>query len=232
MNKPTPPVFSAFDRIRIINLVERTDRRKEMEEELARVGLLGDPRVAFFPALRFSDPRPFLRPGSRGNFEGRIALFDEAAEAGESILILEDDCDFVFPDIETYRLPDEWDIFYGAYNSKGDPDFENANIEGSHFMGFSAGAAKISARYFRDYLKPDFRVDALAAADPGFNPAVRPPIDGAFVWLRRAYPELKTVFAQLGIQRPSRTDVGDQKFYDRIIGLRAVAGAARKVLRR
>jgi hypothetical protein len=61
---------------------------------------------------------------------------------------------------------------------------------------------------------------------------VRPPIDGAFVWFRSAHPDLATVFARLGVQRSSRTDVGDQKWFDRVPVLRDGATMLRKVRRR
>ena len=41
-----------------------------------------------------------------------------------------------------------------------------------------------------------------------------------------------TVFAELGYQRSSRTDVGAQKWFDRIIGVRDVVGLARRIRRR
>ena len=76
--------------------------------------------------------------------------------------------------------------------------------------------------------------DPVAAADPGFTPGQLAPIDGSYVWFRRAHPELKTVFAdpQVAFQRPSRTDIGDQRFYDRLPGLRSAANLARRLRRR
>ena len=93
-------------------------------------------------------------------------------------------------------------------------------------------AAKSAAEYLTAYLEPDFKPDPRAASEPGFNPAIKPPIDGAFVWFRRARPDLVTVFADLGYQRSSRTDVGAKKWFDRIIGVRELVGLARRVVRR
>ncbi len=45
-------IAELFDRIYIVNLPERTDRRREMEDQLVKVGLGGHPRVMFFPAIR------------------------------------------------------------------------------------------------------------------------------------------------------------------------------------
>lgn len=229
---PIPPVFSAFDRIRIVNLPTRPDRRSEMEAQLAKVGLLHDPRVKFFSAVSFADPGPFLRVGSRGAFVSHLTLLREAAEAGESILILQDDCDFVHPDIHEYIPNLDCDVFYGGYYASDPEDLHNSDIIGAHFMGFSTRAAKTAVDYFSKYLSPDFPPDRIAAAQPGFNPAIRPPIDGGLVWFRRAHPELRTVFALLGVQRSSRTDIGDQRWFDRIPGVNQLAELARKVRRR
>ena len=194
--------------------------------------MLGHARVAFFEALSLDDPGLFLRRGSHGNFRSRLPLLEEAAAAGQSILILEDDCDFLFPDIASYVMPDEWDVFYGGYAALDPANPAESDIIGSHFMGFSPRAAAAAATYLTAYLRADFVPDAKAAAEPGFNPAIRPPIDGAFVWFRHAHPELRTVFAHLGVQRPSRTDIGDQRWFDKVSGLRELAEAARRIMPR
>ncbi len=227
-----PPVFAAFDRIRIVNLVTRRDRRAEMESQLSKVELTGDPRVEFFNALSYSEPGPFLRTGSHGAFMSHVVLLQEAAAAGQSILILQDDCDFILPDIQDYALPDAWDIFYGGYVASDPDDLHNSEIIGAHFMGFSPRAAKAAVDYLTRFLQPDFPPDSLAATQTGFDPAIRPPIDGALVWFRRAHPELRTVFAMLGVQRSSRTDIGDQRWFDKVPALRHLAETARKFRRR
>lgn len=201
-----------------------------MEAQLARVGLLGDPRVAFHAASSPSEPGPFNSNGAHGCFLSHYALLQEAAAAGESILILEDDCDFL-PGAATFTA-DDFDVFYGGFNAASDPaDLHRSDIVGSHFMGFSQRAAKAAAAYFTAYLAPDFPPDARGASDPGFDPAIRPPVDGAYVWFRRAHPDLRTVFVTLGVQRPSRTDIGEQKWFDRMPGVRDAAGLARRVRR-
>jgi glycosyl transferase family 25 len=225
-------LFNHFDRIRVVSLPHRKDRRSEMLAQFAKVGLRDDPRIEFFDALSFSDPGPFLRRGSHGNFKSRIPLLREAGEARESILIFEDDCDFRVPQILEYEMPAEWDIFYGGFTASEPDDLSDSQIIGSHFMGFSPRAAMAAAEYLAAYLEPDFPPDPRAASEPGFDPAIKPPIDGAFVWLRRSRPYLVTVFADLGYQRSSRTDVGAQKWFDRIIGVRELVGLARRILRR
>lgn len=229
---PASRFFAPFDRIRVVNLVERTDRRREMEVQFARVGLAGDPRIRYFPAIRTDHPGPFRRIGSHGNFLARIELLREAAQAGEAVLILEDDCDFLTPQVFEAVLPEGWDIVYGGFESSNEDALSDSMIIGSHCMGFSARAATLAADYLVRYMQPDFPPDPVAAADPAYDPAIRPPIDGAFVWFRRAHPELVTVFRKVAVQRASRTDVGDQRFFDRIPVLRSLAGVARAIKRR
>ena len=129
-------------------------------------------------------------------------------------------------------MPSDWDIFYGGYVATDPQNPEAGDIIGAHFMGFSRRAAKAAASYLTAYLEPGFEPDPRASRERGFDPAFRPPIDGALVWFRRAHPELRTVFAMLGTQRASRTDIGDQKWFDRLPLIRALAGLTRKALRR
>lgn len=228
-----PMLFDAFDRIWIVNLESRPDRRREMEHQLSLVGLLDDPRVQFFNAIHTANPGQFRRAGSHGAFLSHMALLQKAAEADESILILQDDCDFLFPAIDRYRLPSRWDIFYGGYNASDPDNLEDSDIIGAHFMGFSRAAAAAALDYLIGlYRYPDFPPDPRASREPGFDPAIRPPIDGALVWFRRAHPEMKTVFAMLSQQRASRTDIGDQRWFDRFPGLRELSEAARRFKRR
>lgn len=222
-------VFNRFDRIRIVNLAHRKDRRAEMGRELRKVGLERDPRVAFFPAVAVADTGPFTHRGHHGCFLSHFLILKETAEAGESVLILEDDCDFLLPQALEFQMPEQCDVFYGGYLSASNPDdLADSDIIGSHFMGLSARAVKAAADYLTGYLEPDFAPDPRAAAEPDFKPAIRPPVDGAYVWFRRAHPELVTVFATLSEQRPSRTDTGQLKWFDRAIGIRDLAGWARK----
>lgn len=229
---PQPPLFAAFDRIRIVSLATRKDRRAQMEAQLSSASLLGDPRVAFFDALSFDEAGPFRRKGSHGAFKSHLTLLEEAATAGQSILILQDDCDFLFPAIRHYELPDRFDVFYGGFTASDPDNLHESEIIGAHFMGFSARAARAAAEYLAAYLEPDFQPDPKAAAESDFNPAIRPPIDGALVWFRWAHPELQTVFALVSVQRSSRTDIGDQRWFDKVIGVREVAELARQVRRR
>jgi glycosyl transferase family 25 len=210
-------MFEPFDSVRIINLPERRDRRREMMRELTTLGLANDPRVAFFPAIRPAEAGPFSSIGARGCYESHLAILREAVAADRSVLILEDDCAFT-PSVHSYEFSGDCDIFYGGYYAT-DPENPAAGlIFGSHMMGFTAtGATKICA-----YL------DALEFE------GTHPTIDAAYVWFRRAHPDVRTCFASstLAVQRSSRSDIADLAFYDRVPLLRDVVGLARRVAKR
>jgi glycosyl transferase family 25 len=209
-------MFDRFDAIRIVNLPHRKDRLREMTGELTKVGLAGHPKVEFFPAHRYTEAGRFYSPGARGCFSSHLAILREAAANGQSVLILEDDCDFVDP--SSCRIPAEWDVFYGGYLAMSLPDDPaQSDIVGAHCMGFSVRAL-------------ERLVPWLEAAWASDDPA---PIDGEYVRFRRGNPDIVTVFAepQVAVQRPSRTDIGQQRLFDRLPGLREVAGLARKTKR-
>ncbi|PKP96129.1 MAG: hypothetical protein CVT74_17950 [Alphaproteobacteria bacterium HGW-Alphaproteobacteria-13] len=222
-----PPLFSNYDRIRIVNLPERADRRREMEQELANFGVTVGGNVSFFPAIKRDESGPFLRVGSHGAYRSHLAILKDAAQRGESVLIFQDDCEFL-PGIDAFELPEGTDIFYGGYSASDPDNPQDSEIIGAHFMGFSADAAQKAALYLEALLDPAFPPEPRAASKTGFNPAIRPPIDGALVWFRRMHPEIRTEFALLSRQRASRTDIGDRSFIDRLpIPAPLVAGMRR-----
>ena len=204
-----------------------------MEAQLARVGLRADAdaRLAFFPAISVDNPGPFMNNGTHGCFMSHQAVVEQAAQQGKSLLIIEDDCDFL-DSIAGYQVPPGVDVFYGGYSASDPSNLEGSDIIGAHFMGFSARAVQLLANYLNSMFKLDFAPDAQAAAQSNYNAAIKPPVDGAYVWFRRAHPELNTVFAMLTEQRSSRTDIGDKRLFDRLPVIRELAEAARRWKRR
>lgn len=220
-------MFERFDRIRIVSLPHRTDRRADMRRELTKLGLAGDPRVEFFDALRPDNAGFFRNCGQHGCYLSHLAIIKEAAEARESVLVLQDDCEFI-----PGKRPAKCDILWGGWLEASDPgDLPNSDIIGAQCIGFSAKAAENASVYLSALLDPEFPPDPRASKDATFNPAKRPGIDGACVWFIRAHPELKTVFARLSTQRASRSDIADPRFFDRVPIVREAATAARSIKR-
>lgn len=211
-------IFDEFDMIRIVSLVTRNDRRRDMLAEMRRAGLADDPRVLFFDAIRPADAGSHSSIGAHGCFLSHQAILSEAAAKDMSVLILEDDCVFTSA-IADYRATAGWDIFYGGYIAAQPDRLQESDIIGSHMMGFSASAARQISDYFAS-----LRYEGQ-----------HPPIDAGYVWFRRAHPEVKTVFADppIGNQRASRSDVAAQvKSFDRLPIIRDAVELMRRVRNR
>lgn len=202
-------MFEAFDRVKVISLRERTDRRRIMRRELAKVGGTAD----FYDAIRPGSKGPFKSPGLYGSFLSHQAIIRDAAWSFQSVLIIEDDCNFL-PEAKDYRIP-PCDVFYGSHSEDAD------SIIGAHCMGFSAKTVVLLDHFLSDFLHPDFE---------GEGRRIRPAIDGAYVWFRqRAHPELTTHFAMLTYQRGSRSDCTPAHAYDRVPGIKSLAELARSL---
>lgn len=233
-------LLDSFERIRIINLEFRVDRRREIAAELARLGLSIDgQRIAFHPASRPADAKEFPSVGARGCFESHLAVLSDALEANASnVLILEDDCEFA-PDAGR-RLPailaklksTDWSIFFGGYAleaptqnlgnglTQAEPDL---SIGLTHFCAFSRNAVELAVPYL-------ISMASRRGGDPQGGPMH---VDGAYNWLRRTQPELQTWIAmpEVAHQRPSISDIAGPSAIDRIPGLRAFAPMLRAAKR-
>jgi hypothetical protein len=81
--QPCPGLLDYFDRIYVINLPARTDRKREMEEQLARIGLsFAHPRVSLFAAIRPHEPGGFDTIGARGCFSSHLEVLRDAHRRG------------------------------------------------------------------------------------------------------------------------------------------------------
>lgn len=200
-------MFDDYQRIRIINLPEREDRRREMRQELKRIGLNQDPRVKFFPAIRPADEGPFRAIGVHGVYLSHLAVLKEAAAAGESVLILEDDCDFT---AAVGNPRPRSDLLWGGYV------LFPAHIEGAHCMGFSAAITRRVATYLDELLKSG-PID----------------VDGAYIWFCRDHPDVvvDAPNPNIAVQRPSYSDIAGRRGLDRLGWAKPLINVARKIKR-
>ena len=223
-------LLEVFQKIYVINLASRADRRREMEAQLQRIGLsLRSEGVELFEAVRPQDKGDFPSIGSRGCFMSHLGVLRKAAAGGlDRILIIEDDLNFV-DDIERRlgavagRLREnDWAMFYGGYRlEEGAPVATGStmlvvpsdqSIGTSHFIGIAGTAIEPLVSYLQAQSQ---RKAGDAAGGPMH-------VDGSYSWFRRAHPELLTLLAvpELGYQRSSRTDVHDLRWFDRTWGVR------------
>jgi glycosyl transferase, family 25 len=213
----------------VINLPHRADRRIETERQLARVGWSAE----FFPAIQPSETAGFPSIGARGCFLSHLAVLQMAMQAGtDRLVILEDDVNFSAGFAGQWQsataaldaLP--WSIFYpGHVLSAMTPGLSRLSpataVQGTHFMLMHGQAIpKLVAG-----------LQAMLARSPG-HPAGGPMhVDGAYSTLRRQDHSLVTYayFPSLGYQRPSRTDIGEHRWFDRIPALEPAVNFARKL---
>lgn len=211
-------LFNGFDRIRIINLPARGDRRAEMTGELRRIGLADDTRVKFVEGVLVpaDDMQPWRAPGEKGVFLAQLNVLRDAAQANESVLILEDDVDFT-PAVQNWARAENVDIAYGGYLASDPDHLETSDIAGAHCIGFSARAAQALVPFLEQL----------------FDHPSPPPIDGAYVWFRRQREGFATSFAipVVAVQRPSRSDITPNRTLDRFSFLHGPVGAARRIKR-
>lgn len=235
-------LFRSFDRVYVLNLPERADRRIEMAGELARIGTgYDDPRVRLFAAIRPSAAAGFPGIGARGCFLSHLAMLRDARDAGLAhILILEDDCDFAAA--IGSRLPLALDaldargaaIFYGGYVlpdrrlPAGGPLVRiepTRPVRTTHCIGFDRAAIARLVPY----------LEAMIDRPPGSPEGGPMHVDGAYGWFRAAHPDLSCWVATppLARQRPSRTDIAAPGLVDRLpLALRRLIRGVRRRARR
>lgn len=228
-------LFDAFERIVVINLPERVDRRREVEAELRRAGVLaGDARLQFFAGIRPVDAGLFPSIGARGCFESHLGVISEALRDGlANVLVLEDDlllhpaaC-VAQPALAERLAQGRWDFAYPGHalplaQSGGTVCWRETRspLVCAHFYGLHR---RVLAD-LRDYLEDCRR------RPPGHPDGGPMHVDGAYSMFRSRNPALVTLVASpsLGGQRSSRSDITANRWFDRQPGVRLLAGLARK----
>lgn len=231
-------LLELFEKIYIINLPHRLDRRHEMEVQLKRMNVRkNDPRIVFFPAVRPDDKAEFPSIGARGCFMSHLGVLRKIRDGKISTaLVLEDDCNFRYKDKNLLSTASKavagsgWDIFYGgALNHRPSgklvdgveimvPDI---GLMGSHCIGVKGVVAGEIAEYFEKML-------ARPAGDPNGGPMH---VDGAYSWYRKERPNRTTLMPMLEIayQRSSATDVHHVANWQNLVGVRNIVRWTRKI---
>lgn len=240
------PLFDLFERVYVLNLPHRRDRRKEMAAQLKRAGLaLNRAPVALFAAVRPDSADGFPSIGARGCFLSHLGILRDAARAGHRrIAILEDDVDFSTTfDVDgpaaaqtLWHAP--WDVFYGGHflghdsaaaDAAGAPGAvrelaPEVPVATSHFMAFSGRAVVALVGY----------LEAMLVRPPGDLQGGPMHVDGAYSWFRAAHPEFRTLAStrRLGVQRASRSDIYRLQWFDKAPLVRELAQLLRRQMRR
>ncbi|MEW4566762.1 glycosyltransferase family 25 protein [Tautonia sp. JC769] len=231
-----------FERIVIVSLPSRTDRRRDMGAQLKRAGIPLQPgRVEFFDAIRPESAAGFPSIGARGCFLSHQTLLSQARDDRlANLLVIEDDLSFtprLLADQDAAIAPlraCSWDLAYLGYRIF-DPPPGASPPRGATFVPY---AGRIDQTHFYAIDGPLISrlvavLDQIRNRPPGHPEGGPMHVDGAFNTFRRQNPDVTTLIAlpELGVQRDSRSDIAAGKFFDRVPVLRDLANMARSVRR-
>jgi hypothetical protein len=226
-------VLGYFEHAFVINLPERTDRRGEIERELARANLsFGDGHIELFPAIRPTELGGFWNHAVRGCFLSHLGVMERAIEQKlKSVLIMEV-LQHQQEVIEQLRQQ-PWDIAYLGHIQPLDPPADRAvgftpadpakMLITLHFYALNRSVLPRLVQYLHEVLKR-----------PAGHPLGGPMhVDGAISMFRKLNPDVVTLLAQpsLGSQRPSPSDLSP-RWFDHAPVVRTLARAARSIHRR
>lgn len=200
-----------------------------MEEELSRIGW----NALFFPAIRPASAGGFSSIGAHGCFLSHLAVLKAARNSGaERVVILEDDVNFVQGfrkkwDAAIHRLRGhQWSMFYPGHALDSLPEgFKLLDpkkiVPCTHFIMIEVNALPTLIEGLEKILRR-----------PAGHPLGGPMhVDGAYSTIRAQNPQLDTyaVAPVLGYQRPSKTDIREARWFDRIEALEAIVSFGRKL---
>jgi glycosyl transferase, family 25 len=228
-------IVGYFDRSYIINLSDRTDRRRQAEREFRRVGVqIPNEKVQFYTAVRPTDKGRFTDIGTRGCFNSHRSVLELAHQNRvQNVLIFEDDVCFrdvgsVFEQELVTKLSQEsWDIVFFGYGEPHDDGLSGPltpwpnDIQGMHFYAVNGSFIATMLQYMNDCeLRPRDHPDG--------GPM---PVDGVYNHVRYVIPNIKMLLSvpNLAHQRSSRTDIASITFLDRMAWLSPVLRGARAV---
>ncbi len=230
-------IFDAFERICIINLPSRPDRLREVLVDLNSAHILdNDPRLRIFPGVRPENAGAFPSLGAHGCFLSHLGVLREAKAAGvENVLLLEDDLALEAgarlpqPELVKVLCEGNWDFAYlGHVEDSGDltapPTWTTTDkpLVCAHFLAFNRRVLPALVEYLEDCLQ-------RPAGHPDGGPMH---VDGAYSMFRQRNPGLVTLMCMpsLGGQRSSRSDIHDNRWFDRLPVFREAAGLARMII--
>jgi len=227
-----------FDCIRIINLADRSDRRKEVIRELDRVGLpLEKGRVEIYTAFRPQHAGGFATVGARGCFLSHLEILRQAQkEKVRYLAVIEDDITFD-PKFCNLKEPTaaaiaelDWDLLWlghlEACNRNRELMFErhNKSLLTTHFYAVNG---KTIARIVDAF-------EAMLARPAGHSEGGPMYPDGAFNTFCQQNPDIIRLVAMpsLAIQRSSRSDVTPKGLVNTLPVVRTIADRYRTVRNR
>jgi glycosyl transferase family 25 len=228
-------IIGYFDRSYIINLSDRTDRRRQVEREFRRVGVnIPSENVRLYTAIRPTDKAGFMDIGTRGNFTSHKNVLELAnRDRLRNVLIFEDDVSFrnvegAFEQkLLTQLAREDWDVVFFGYLSPPDEGLTGPlmrwpkDILGMHFYA-------VNGRFIGTMLEYMNECEMRPRDHPLGGPMTA---DGAYNHIRYVTPNINVFLSvpNLAHQRSSRTDIASTRGFDRIVWLRPFLRSARAV---
>ncbi|ASC71579.1 hypothetical protein XM38_025310 [Halomicronema hongdechloris C2206] len=217
---------SFFDRIYILNLPHRVDRRKATIKELESIGVFLKPeKIEVFPAIKPDKAEPFKKLGSKGCFLSVLAILGHVRDEGaNNVLIFQDDIKFppFFNKHESSLIQQlelqNWDIAQFGHLTT---EIDDADIKDKFATWRDSESKAIGAHFFAVNGKSLDRfihfLEELMSRPSGHPEGGAMPIDGAFTVFRRQNPDIVRLLAipSFGGQRSSRSDV-TPKWFDKL----------------
>ncbi|HVA69265.1 MAG TPA: glycosyltransferase family 25 protein [Candidatus Binataceae bacterium] len=226
-----------FDRISVINLPERTDRRREIESALRSIHIdPRDPRVEFFAARKPARKDDWPSLGARGCFLSHSAILRDARDRRlANILIAEDDCEFA-PALADSQgrivqalAGQHWDIVYLGHVEPVAPNGAFSLIRWTEPL-MTAHLYAVN-RSILDRLVAF--LELVERRPEGHLLGGPQHYDGALSMFRAQNPDVVTLIAapNMAFQRSSSSDVS-ARWFDKMPGLNHLTNRMRRVIRR
>jgi hypothetical protein len=214
-----PHLLQSFDRICIINLPERVDRRQAVTRELQRQGVAVDGSgVRFVDAIRPDGPGEFPSIGARGCYLSHLKVLRQArADGVKRLLVLEDDVMFSAALAQARHLGaalalDDWQLAYPGHVQPALPgplrwQHSAAPLVCAHCYAVRGDALDTVIAF----------LEACLARPAGHPLGGAMHYDGALTMLRQSRPDLVTLLASRSLagQRSSRSDIIGPSWLDR-----------------
>lgn len=226
-------IIDYFDRAYIINLEDRTDRRREVVEEFRSIGIdIPNDKIRFYNAQRPTEKGTFPDIGTRGNFNSHRHVLQLAKQDGlRNVLVFEDDVSFRKIDPARIRQivdrldREDWDIVHFGYVTPSDEGLEGPlapwteTVLGIQFFG-------VNGRFIGPMIDYMDRCEFLPPGHPEGAPILA---DAAYSHIRVVNPKIRALLAvpNLAHQRSSPTDAHPRSFFDQIDVLQPLTSAIR-----
>lgn len=227
-------IIEYFDRTNIINLAYREDRRRETREEFARFDIpIDNQKIYFIEADCPDDTAGFPTAGTHGCFLSHLGILRNAQSSGlKNILILEDDITFssellrVSAEALTKLENENWDIAYFSHPFE-EPESPLAwreldkDMLCAHFYAVN-GKCLDQLIHF---------LETVLTRTPGHPDGGPMHYDGALNVFRAQNPDINICYfsKNLGFQRPSKTDIHETGFKDKMPIVKQIVSALRKL---